>query len=257
MRPMTLLFEDPPAPSHSLPPALAERYGGGLELAPDLVYANFVSSLDGVVSLGPGRGSSVRISGGNEGDRFLMGLLRAMADCVVVGAGTVRAAPRHRWTAASIDPESAPLYDLLARPPARVVVVSAGGDLDPRLPALRGGALVLTSPAGAHRLRESGVETVVLGDPPFSGRAVLDAVRARGHRRILVEAGPNLTTTLLEAHLLDELFLTVSPLLAGRREGDGRRGIVDGLHLLPDQPGWAMLRTVRAHGSHLFLRYAL
>jgi riboflavin biosynthesis pyrimidine reductase len=257
MQPMTLLHEDPPAPAGSLPAALAERYGGGLELGQDLVYGNLVASLDGVVSLGPGPGSPSRISGRNEGDRFLLGLLRALADCVLLGAGTVRAAPGHAWTAAAVDPEYAPLYDLLGRPPARVVVVTATGDLDLSRPPLTGNALVLTSRAGAARLRGSGVTTEVLGQPPFSGQAVLDAVRAHGHHRVLVEAGPHLMATLVAAQLVDELFLTVSPVIAGRQQGDGRSGVVEGLHLLPGQPRWATLRSARAHGSHLLLRYAL
>ncbi|HYU63230.1 MAG TPA: dihydrofolate reductase family protein, partial [Verrucomicrobiae bacterium] len=56
------------------------------------VYANFVSSIDGIVALEAGTAPSGGIiSGRNEADRFVMGLLRAFADAVLVGAGTVRA----------------------------------------------------------------------------------------------------------------------------------------------------------------------
>jgi hypothetical protein len=60
----------------------------------------------------------------------------------------------------------------------------------------------------------------------------------------------------VEDRVLDELFLTLSPLFAGRRSGDGRLSLLEGLHLLPGDPGWARLLSVRAHGSHLFLRYS-
>jgi riboflavin biosynthesis pyrimidine reductase len=55
---------------------------------------------------------------------------------------------------------------------------------------------------------------------------------------------------------VDELFLTVSPLLAGR--GDAARlSLVEGVELIPQTRVAGRLRSVRAHGSHLFLRYGL
>jgi riboflavin biosynthesis pyrimidine reductase len=73
---------------------------------------------------------------------------------------------------------------------------------------------------------------------------------------VLTEGGPTLLGRLAAEGALDELFLTVSPVLAGRRTGDGRLGLVDGVQLLPAGGRWARLRGVRASGSHLFLRYA-
>lgn len=68
--------------------------------------ANFVSTLDGVVSFNiPGQSGGAQISGSNEADRFIMGLLRASADAVLVGAGTVHAvAPSHLWIAEFVYP---------------------------------------------------------------------------------------------------------------------------------------------------------
>lgn len=63
------------------------------------VIANFVSTVDGVVAFDViGSSGGGEISGFFAADRFVMGLLRAMADVVLVGAGTVRAAPTHEWT---------------------------------------------------------------------------------------------------------------------------------------------------------------
>jgi riboflavin biosynthesis pyrimidine reductase len=72
---------------------------------------------------------------------------------------------------------------------------------------------------------------------------------------MLTEGGPRLLGQLAASGLLDELFLTISPVLAGR--GDtGRPGLVAGLELLPGRSEPAELLTVRRHGSYLFLRYA-
>ena len=83
-----------------LPPELATLYGRltfPLIQGRPYVIANFVTTLDGIVSLGvPGQEGGAEISGFNQHDRMVMGLLRAVADAVVVGAGTPRASPRHR-----------------------------------------------------------------------------------------------------------------------------------------------------------------
>jgi riboflavin biosynthesis pyrimidine reductase len=71
---------------------------------------------------------------------------------------------------------------------------------------------------------------------------------------MLTEGGPQLFTKLLSEHLVDELFLTLSPTLLGRFARDGRLALTDAMDLarLP-----LALRSARRDGSHLFLRYAL
>jgi riboflavin biosynthesis pyrimidine reductase len=186
-----------------------------------------------------------------------VGLLRALADCVLIGAGTLRADAGHRWTPAAIHPVSAERYASLGRADPQLIVVSGSGRIDPAEPALRGDHLVLTDDGAAARLQDAGVNARTLGEPPFSAHAIVDAVRKQGHGRVLVEAGPRLTAQLVEAELLDELFLTLSPILAGRRAGDGRMGLLEGAHLLPGLAPRPTLRSLRLHGSHLMLRYAL
>ena len=73
---------------------------------------------------------------------------------------------------------------------------------------------------------------------------------------ILSEAGPTVFGSLLAAGLVDELFLTVSPLLAGRSGNDVRLGLVEGIDLLPTIRVAGRLRGVRRQGAHLFLRYS-
>jgi riboflavin biosynthesis pyrimidine reductase len=141
------------------------------------------------------------------------------------------------------------------------VVLTARGELDPDHPALQAGALVLTTDAGARTLgdRLPGTSTVAaLG----SGRGIdLTEVMARltsdGHRVVLAEGGPTIIGGLLKDHLLDELFLTLSPILAGRGEAGGRPGLVEGAELLPSASISGDLLSIRKLGSHLFLRYAI
>jgi riboflavin biosynthesis pyrimidine reductase len=258
VEPMRPLF-DASSPPAGLPARLAELYGGGLELPPELLYANFVTSLDGVAALPAPARSGALLSGRNPADRFLMGLLRALSDAVVVGAGTLRAEPGHLWTPAYVSRGLAPAFSELGRPDPRTVVVSASGHVDPGEPALERGALVLTTDTGAARLagrlpQASSLRS--LGPQQPRGAAILEAVRAEGHRRVLTEGGPTLMAAFMEDRLIDELFLTLSPLVAGRRSGDGRLALLEGVELLPGDTGWARLLSVRAHGSHLFLRYS-
>ena len=95
---------------------LKKLYGGDLRFAArqdrPYVVGNFVSSLDGVVSLAiPGRSGGGEISGFDKADRFIMGLLRASADAVMVGSGTLKDTPsQHLWVADHAYPEAGELY---------------------------------------------------------------------------------------------------------------------------------------------------
>ena len=119
---------------------------------------------------------------------------------------------------------------------------------------------MITSEQGAARLRHvlpSRCAIVTLGDDPMlDPRRVVEALQQRSHRRILVEAGPHGFGSLVAAGLVDELFLTVSPLLAGRTGSSPRLGLVEAVDLMP--PGVdTRLTGLRRHGSHLFLRCGL
>ena len=140
------------------------------------------------------------------------------------------------------------------------MVVTAGGTFDPSHPVLEAGALVLTTAEAADRLRTvvpvaTEVLTVNEGDT-VDLAAALELLRARGYSVIVSEAGPSMFGSLVASRLVDELFLTVSPLLAGRGAST-RLGLVEGVELLPEMRVAGRLRSARAHGSHLFLRYAL
>jgi riboflavin biosynthesis pyrimidine reductase len=230
------------------------------------VYANFVASVDGVTALGPEYTSSgSAISGHDPADRFVMGLLRACADVVLIGAATLRATPGHLWTPGHVCPAAAAGYAALRRGlgldgDPQLAVITARGDVPACHPAVHAGALVLTTAAGARRLHgrlPPGCTVLDLGDRPELPPAdLLAAVRARGGTRVLTEGGPRLLGQLVADGVLDELFLTVSPVLAGRAD-TSRPGLVAARELLPGRTELAELLSVRQHGSYLFLRYRM
>src|ERR1700680_3828637 len=135
-----MLFEASPGADVALSPALARAYGRlAVALTDDRphVMANFVETLDGVVSLGiPGKAGGGPISGSNRYDRLVLGLLRSVADAIVVRAGTLRSVPNHIWTPEYIFPDLggayAELRSQLRKPPHPLnVIVTGSGDLDP------------------------------------------------------------------------------------------------------------------------------
>ena len=206
------------------------------------------------------------ISGTSEADRFVMGLLRACAGSVFIGAGTLRAAPDSLWTPAYIYPDAATEFAELRRrlgreDDPRLVVLTARGDLDPGHRALEAGALVLTTSLGATALGDrlpANSTVVALGDGRAINMAdVIAAIRSEGHEVVLSEGGPTVIGGLLEAGLLDELFLALSPIVAGRSDAGGRPGLVEGIELLPSRSLSADLLSVRRRGSDLFLRHAI
>jgi riboflavin biosynthesis pyrimidine reductase len=245
-------------------PADLEKVYGGIGFAGRVLFSNFVSSLDGVVNLGSSVSAGSLISGRNQADRFLMGLLRACADAVLLGAGTLRATPGHQWTAEHIFPAAAKSFerlrsDLGRKPTPRLVLFTASGNLEISHPAVVAGATIVTTATGAAVLRprlpascdllESGDKAVDLGD-------AIAELRLRGYNVLLTEGGPHLMGELIRSELLDEAFLTVSPVIAGRNV-EPRLGMVAGAEFLPSQQLWTRLASARRQGDFLFLRYEL
>jgi riboflavin biosynthesis pyrimidine reductase len=262
MQPFEVLYEAGDLPAYKLPADLHHLYGG-LGFAKRVVYSNFVASLDGVVTLGAKPSAGSTISGKYPADRFLMGLLRACADAVLIGAGTLRATPGHLWTPAHVYPELATEFLALRSALGRstepqLVVVTASGELDASHPAMVKGAIVLTTADGANAIgrrlpKSCEVVTLGTGKRLDVGKAMA-GLRSRGLDVILTEGGPHLVGQLIEAGLLDEAFLTVSPVIAGRKD-DKRLGMVEGVELLPNRSVWTGLSSARRHGEYLFLRY--
>ena len=229
------------------------------------MVANFVQTIDGVVSIPDVPRSNALIAAESDADRFVMGLLRAFADAILVGSGTMLASPQGTWLPDRVHPPGAEAFAELRRGRGRperptVVFVTGGGSFDPTHPALEQQAIVLTTERAAADLRASvprATEVVAVneGDWVDLGRG-LALLRERGNSLILSEAGPTVFASLVASGLVDELFVTVSPLLAGR-DGRPRLGLVEGAELLPGADAPAELLSVRRSDAYLFLRYRL
>ncbi|WP_406453229.1 pyrimidine reductase family protein [Streptomyces sp. NBC_01622] len=192
---------------------LAEAYAYPASDGPWL-RANMVSTLDGA---GQHEGRSQPISGPT--DMRIFGTLRALADVVVVGAETVR---QEGYRPARARAEFAVARAAAGQGPApAIAVVTASLDLDFSLPLFVSPlvpTLILTGAAAAPErvaaAEKAGARVVVAGDgagvdPARAVRALADL----GHTRLLTEGGPRLLGQFVAAGVLDELCLTLSPLL--------------------------------------------
>jgi 5-amino-6-(5-phosphoribosylamino)uracil reductase len=238
-----------PEPGELTADELVQALGFG-ELAPagrPYVVANMVATADGRASVS---GRTAPLS--SVPDRQLFHALRTRVDAVMVGAGTVRAerygriirdpARRDQRSAAGLAPDPlaivvtaslalAPDIPLLGDPEQRVVAITASD------------GVIEGSPAQVEYVRSSPVELA----------AALARVRAdHGVRSILCEGGPHLNASLLAAGLVDELFLTIVPKLAG---GAGALTIVGDAPLR--EPLALELVWLLESGGELFARYAL
>jgi riboflavin biosynthesis pyrimidine reductase len=264
-----LAFDDEGAPPDD---PLLRVYGGPLRIRGDgsRLVANFVATADGVTAFGEARGEgAMAVSLHSGADRFVMALLRCAADCVLIGSGTLRDDPHHQWTPTTPLPE---LADELAAHrlrltgsggPPPLAVVTAGGVLPATHPALsrpETDVLIITTASGQSRLPplhpRVGV-AVAAESGVIPAPTVVETVRTRlGAGTVLCEGGPRLFGRLLAAGLVDELFLTVSPQLAGRA-AETRPGLVAGSAFAPGEAPRLRLRSLRRSGDHLFVRYAV
>jgi riboflavin biosynthesis pyrimidine reductase len=276
LTPLESLYDSQRGTDLPLPPELAAIYGQlrfPLQPGRPYVFANFVTSLDGVASLeAPGRAGGGDISGNNKHDHMVMGILRAVADAIIVGAGTLRKSPRHVWTAEHIYPPFSTLYwqlrhNLGKTGPPLNVIVTREGNVNLNQPLFQSGevpVLLLTTWQGEQRLRQQAIppstEIIALEQSAgceLSARAILQVVqRARPSDLILSEGGPQLLADFFAERCLAELFLTLAPQIAGRDATIERPGLVAGKLFAPEFPLWGSLVSVKRETSHLFLRYA-
>ena len=261
-----------------LPEELTILYDGDLRFpAVDFkpyVIGNFASTLDGVVSFEiPGKSGGGDISGFNEADRFIMGLLRASADAVIVGAGTLReVAPGHLWLAEYVYPEASEGYaryrqgKLNKLVPPLNVIVSGSGAVDLQRTVFHTGAvktLIVTSPRGAEVLAKNGValtsaevRAIESEEGKIAPASILKLLHDEfGVKSLLHEGGPALFGDFVAHGCVDELFLTVAPQFAGRNAKRQRPGVIAGAEFLPQTAPWLKLLSAKQSASHLYLRY--
>lgn len=239
-----------------------------------MVVSNFVQTLDGIVSFKiPGKSGGAEISGHNQEDAFIMALLRACADAVMIGEDTFRNAPEHVWTAGSVFPALADEFQTFRKRAGKIslhplnVIVSGRGHVDLNQSLFRHTEiqnLVLTTEQGAARLRQRYGATlpatvrVLPGDDRLAPADMMSLLRTEyGIQLLLHEGGPSLLAAFLEQTRIDELFLTVSPQIVGRGPTGERPSFSGPLELSPEQAVWGKLLSVKcaAKSGHLFLRY--
>src|SRR3984957_18158476 len=202
MEPIRTLFATEPEISETvLPEGLRARYDGNLSFPPargerPYCIANFVSTLDGVVSFNlPGQSEGAQISNWNEEDRFLMGLLRASADAIVVGSATLEAAgPHGSWLPEAVYPAAKDLYQTYRTEVLRklenplVVIVTGTGELDLASVVFhtpRTKVLSLSTEQGRQRLSRGGsdalasteVKALAVADTRITPTAILSWLR--------------------------------------------------------------------------------
>ncbi|HVB43415.1 MAG TPA: dihydrofolate reductase family protein [Streptosporangiaceae bacterium] len=215
--------------------------------------ANMVASVDGSVTSG---GRSGGLSG--AADRLVFVVLRSLADVVLVGAGTARQERYRRVPPAETWP--ALRAGRPATPP--IAVVTRRLDLTGRLVSGRnedGGSdgapartIVLTTEQAPREVRAAAARTadvVVAGESEVTATAAVEALTGLGYRKILTEGGPNLLSQLADAGLLDELCLTISPVLEG---GHGRKMTAAPQ---PTSPAPLTLASVLEDDGFLLTRY--
>ncbi|MEK8091188.1 dihydrofolate reductase family protein [Methylocystis sp. IM3] len=237
------------------------------------MIGNFVETIDGVVSFGlPGRSGGEEISGGKPEDLFTMGLLRSMADAVLFGSGSLHAAHGHLRTPAFVYPQAKELFAQLrarlGKPllPLSVILTSSGNiNLDEatfHTPGLA--AVVITTNEGALRLARAHRDklgSVAVRSTGESGTttpaAVLGILADEFRVRLLLhEGGPTVFGIFLAANMVDELFLTLAPQIAGRGVEAQRLGLAEQALFLPETAPWFTLQSVKQASDHLLLRYA-
>lgn len=213
------------------------------------VRMNFIASVDGSATLG-GRSGGL----GGATDRTLMQILRAMADVILVGAGTVRAEGYGGMGVKGADAAWRQSRGLLGQP--LLAVVSGALDLEPRHPVFANAPvrpIVVTcaaAPADRRRALSAVADVIVCGAASVDLPAMRDALAERGLPQVLCEGGPRLFGALRDAHLVDELCLTVAP----RAVGGGAARIMRGAREHADE--LRLIHALADDGGFLLLRYA-
>ncbi len=227
-------------------PALAEAYAYPQER---WLRANFVSSADGAAYI-DGRSGGLS----SPGDMRVFGILRVLADVILVGAGTARV---EEYKPARRRASLAPLRaGRPASPPIALVTRTLGLNLTSPLfadapPDAR--TIVITCAASDDDLRAAtakAADVIVAGEEAVDLAAALRALEQRGLTRVLCEGGPHLLGDLTAAGLLDELCLSLSPALAG----PGASRIIAGSGLDAARP-LTLEQVLADDDGFLFLRY--
>ncbi len=267
--PFTLLFEEEMNSGAGLPVELRSIYNGDWRLPAipphrPAVWTNFVVSHDGRIAFNqPGWNGGNAISRHNRHDHWLMELVRARADAILVGNSTLRVARRHQWVPGEVfaSPSFAALRAAEGRPviPA-LVILSASGELPPAaaLDVPRSLFLITTARGAEHaRARYPQLVCLVGDHGQIDLASALRILRQHyGIQTLLSEGGGRTYGTLLSDQLIDEVFLTISPIIVGNPAPPQapRPGLVEGIAFAPHHPPRLHLISLRRVTDFLFQR---
>lgn len=247
-------------------------------------YANFVQSIDGIASFKGPHAAGADISQSVE-DRWLMDLLRAHADAIILGINTL-VEETLSWP--QLNSGRGPVYRIeneilrdlrakLGRKRERVIFVTASARIDPRAYKVFDGdqmdAAILTTKAGSATLQSKGVkaEIIVAGEERLIDLPLAMSIlrQQMGIEHLLCEGGPTFYGSMSHAALIDEKFVTVSPLEIGLYAPAGQEASPAGhgtaANLRPttftfpgftkdNAPFWQWM-SCRRVGDHQFSRY--
>lgn len=273
MTPFELYIQDPESANAPLPPALQSIYSGGWHIpersSRPYTYSNLVLSRDGRVSFNlPTAFGGGEISDFNAHDTWLMGLLRARADAIMIGDGTLKLERKHIFTHQFISPEYHPPMSewraSLGMPPKalQVVVSLSGEDLEGC--AAFGSeqqAVIAITTQGYAKASEwvrncDNVQLLELGRDGVDLRRLAEILYTDfAVKTLLCEGGPGTLGQMHKAGLIDDEFLTFSPVMVGQNTAEGLRpGLIEGVAFTPETAPRSRLLSLRRAGNHLFLR---
>jgi riboflavin-specific deaminase-like protein len=235
---------DSPYPNLRLPDPPPDR---------PFVYVNMAMTLDGkVVSGNPKAGYLLT---GSEGDRRGMAELRAAADAVIIGAGTLRA--ENPVLSIRYDDLRANRADEGKPENPRYLVLTGSGRLDPDARMFeQPGAMVVTSVDGSRAVPEkirAKAEILVAGEKEPDLEEALRRLRAdHGVRYLLAEGGPTLTHALVARDFVDQFFVTLAPIV---KSGEDTPTLVEGPAFPYDALPRFRILSISEEAGELFLRY--
>ncbi|MEO6473174.1 MAG: pyrimidine reductase family protein [Aeromicrobium sp.] len=208
--------------------ALEEMYAYPLTRKP-WIRTNFVSTLDGAAYASDGLSGSL----GGPADTKVFGLLRSLADLIIVGAGTARAEGYQPVKPDEVDADLRMRLGLAPVPPIAVV----SNSLNIPIGLVAPGQIVITTEdapaARVEALREQ-VDVITAGKGEIDWLTVIDRLGAHGLNRVLCEGGPTLHGRLIELDLVDELCLSIAPVMAtgtAPRIGHGPKPVQNSMSL--------------------------
>lgn len=235
----------PTAPNELSDDDLAELYAYPVERT--WLRTNFVSSLDGATQGGDGKSGSLS----SRADKRIFRLLRSLCDVILVGAATARV--ESYQPVKHTEARAALRSSLGLAPLPAMAVVSRSLELDPVLFGDDGAPTIVitteSSPVDRRRELAAIAPVIVAGETDVDFVVALEALAGHGHRRMLCEGGPTVLRALVAGGHLDELCLTLSPVLVSGNQIRLTEGS------LLDPPPRLELRHLLEADGQLFARY--